>query len=73
MPADRGEPAAITAAAGQPRPFVGVYLKCCNVYVHAYANADRSAFVGWCPRCAAPVRIAIVASGGSDSRFFEAS
>jgi hypothetical protein len=56
-----------------PRPFVGVHLKCCNVYVRAYANADGTAFVGWCPRCAAPVRVAIVASGGSDSRFFEAS
>ena len=72
MPADRAE-SPTTAAASPARPFVGVHLKCCNVYVHAYANADRSAFVGWCPRCAAPVRIAIVSSGGSDSRFFEAS
>ncbi|HUG91408.1 MAG TPA: hypothetical protein VML55_11270 [Planctomycetaceae bacterium] len=55
------------------RPFVGVHLKCCHVYVRLYANADRSAFVGWCPRCAAPVRIAIVEEGGSRSRFFEAS
>ena len=55
------------------RPFVGVHLKCCNVYVRLYASADRTAFVGWCPRCAAPVRIAIVPEGGSRSRFFEAS
>ena len=60
-------------APGAERPFVGVHLKCCNVYVRLYANADRTAFVGWCPRCAASVRIAIVEEGGSRSRFFEAS
>jgi hypothetical protein len=56
-----------------PRPFVGVHLKCCHTYIRAYANHDRSAYVGWCPRCAAAVRIPIVEHGGSTSRFFEAS
>jgi hypothetical protein len=54
-------------------PFVGVHLKCCNVYIRAYVNAQRDAFVGWCPRCSAQVRIAIVKDGGSTERFFEAS
>jgi len=58
---------------GESRPFVGIHLKCCNTYVRAYANHDRSAYVGWCPRCAAAVRIPIVKEGGSNSRFFEAS
>ena len=52
------------------RPFVGIHLKCCNVYVRAYANAAQNAFVAWCPRCAAPVRVPIVKEGGSTSRFF---
>ncbi len=57
----------------QGRAFVGVHLKCCNVYVHAYQNASGDAFVGWCPRCCVQVRIPIVTSGGSTSRFFSAS
>ena len=58
---------------GTQRPFVGIHLKCCNTYIRAYAIRDGSAFVGWCPRCAAQVRIPIVKQGGSTSRFFEAS
>ena len=58
---------------GESRPFVGVLMKCCNVYVRAYVNGDGSAFVGWCPRCAAQIRIRIVEEGGSESHFFEAS
>ncbi|MEX0704328.1 MAG: hypothetical protein WD069_19665 [Planctomycetales bacterium] len=56
-----------------PRPFVGVHLKCCNVYVRAYLNADGSACVAWCPRCAVQVRIPVVTDGGTTERFFEAS
>lgn len=54
-------------------PFLGVHMKCCNVYIRAYRNAAGDAFVGWCPRCASQVRIEIVAEGGSRERFFEAS
>ncbi|GAB4154869.1 MAG: hypothetical protein Tsb009_31600 [Planctomycetaceae bacterium] len=57
----------------QGRPFVGVHMKCCNVYVRAYLNADKSAYVGWCPRCAHQVRLKVVECGGSESQFFEAS
>jgi hypothetical protein len=52
---------------------VGVHLKCCRVYVRAYLNAAGNAFVAWCPRCAAQVRIDVVEEGGTNSRFFEAS
>ena len=48
-------------------------MKCCNVYVRAYINADQSAFVVFCPRCTAQVRIPIVEEGGSTDRFFGAS
>ena len=57
---------------GRGRPFVGIHLKCCNVYVRAYVNAANDAFVTWCPRCQAQVRIPIVKEGGSTDRFFEA-
>lgn len=54
------------------RPFLGVHMKCCSVYVRAWPNAAKDAFVAWCPKCCAPVRIAIVKEGGSTSRFFSA-
>ncbi len=57
---------------GQERPFIGVHLKCCNVYVRAYVNAAGDAFTTFCPRCTAQVHIPIVAEGGSSSRFFNA-
>ncbi len=58
---------------GRERPFVGVHMKCCNVYIRAYLNRQQDAYVGWCPRCAAKVRIRVVQEGGSTDRFFEAS
>jgi hypothetical protein len=48
-------------------------MKCCNVYIRAYANASKDAFVGWCPKCCAPVRVPIVEEGGSTDRFFVGS
>jgi len=59
--------------APRPRPFVGVLMKCCRTYVRAYLNKTQDAFVAWCPRCGAQIRIAAVEEGGSTSRFFEAS
>ena len=58
----------------KPRPFLGIHLKCCNVYVRAYCNAAGDAFTTFCPRCTVPVRIPIATDGtGSRSQFFEAS
>jgi hypothetical protein len=57
----------------RPRPFVGVLMKCCRTYVRAYLNGAGDAFVGWCPRCAAAIRIEAVDEGGTTDRFFEAS
>ncbi len=60
------------APAGPGRPFLSVHLKCCHVYLRIYPNAAGEAFVGWCPRCAAQVRVPIVAAGGSTGRLFSA-
>jgi hypothetical protein len=57
----------------EKRAYVGVHMKCCNVYVRAYINPAGDAYVGWCPRCAGQVRLQIVADGGSRGRFFESS
>lgn len=54
------------------RPHIGVHMKCCHVYIHAYLNRDKSAFVAWCPRCASQVRVR-VSEEGSSSRILEAS
>ncbi len=58
---------------GQKRPFVGIHMKCCNVYVRAYLNAQQTAFVAFCPRCAGQAQIKVVKDGGSTDRFFEAT
>src|SRR6056297_1006042 len=42
-------------AAARPaigRPFVGIQFRCCRTYGRVYQNADATAYVGHCPRCA---------------------
>jgi len=56
---------------GQPRPFIGVMFRCCRVYVRIYLNRQKTAYVGYCPRCASKV-VLKVAPGGSKSRFWTA-
>lgn len=53
------------------RPFLGMHFKCCNVYSRVYLNKKGTAFVGWCPKCAARVEVK-VSPLGTDARFFTA-
>ena len=53
------------------RPFIGIMFKCCRVYWRIYQTAAGDAYAGHCPRCAAPIRVAI-GKGGSRRRFFSA-
>lgn len=55
-----------------PRPFLGLLMRCCNVYARIYLTAARDAYAGHCPRCGRPTRVAVVAEGGTSTRFFEA-
>ena len=55
------------------KPFLGLHLRCCNVYTRIYMTAQKDAYAGWCPRCAQPVRVEITNDGsGSSSRMFSA-
>lgn len=54
------------------RPWISVYFECCRIYCRVYVNAQRTAYVGWCPKCAARVEVRI-ASDGSPGRFFRAT
>ncbi len=54
-----------------PRKFVGIQFACCDCYGRIYVNADGTAYTGYCPKCARPVRIRI-GPGGTDNRFFVA-
>lgn len=56
----------------QKRPFLGITMRCCQVYTRIYVRASGDAYAGNCPRCGRPVRVPIVAEGGNPSRFFEA-
>ncbi len=51
------------------RPHLGIYFKCCRVYSYIYLNKEETAFIGWCPKCAAKVEMK-VSPTGSTSRFF---
>ncbi len=51
------------------RPFVGIIFDCCRVYQRIYLNKDRTAFVGFCPKCARKIELKI-SSDGVDDRFF---
>ncbi|MEW5994324.1 MAG: hypothetical protein AB1744_08000 [Candidatus Zixiibacteriota bacterium] len=56
---------------GGRRPFIGMHFTCCHVYSRVYLNKPGTAFVGWCPKCAARVEVK-VSPIGSDARFFTA-
>jgi len=51
------------------RPYVGVIFKCCNVYARVYLNAQKTAYAGNCPRCAARLELK-TSPTGSPSRFW---
>ena len=53
------------------KPFVGIRFNCCGVYSRIYLNAEKTAFIGHCPRCAKAVHLEISPTG-SDQRIFNA-
>ncbi|MBR53815.1 hypothetical protein CMK19_08650 [Candidatus Poribacteria bacterium] len=55
----------------QARPYLGIMFKCCSVYSRIHLNKKRTAYVGWCPKCAKPARVK-VSPTGSNTRFFSA-
>jgi hypothetical protein len=64
-----------SAESAQPKQaknsFLGVQFACCDTYARVYANRDKTAYVGHCPRCAKRVQFQI-GPGGSEARFFKA-
>jgi hypothetical protein len=56
----------------EKRPFISVYFECCRVYNRVYINRDRTAYLGWCPKCCRRVEVKI-SPFGTDNRFFKAT
>lgn len=57
-----------TVAGGK---FLGIHFECCDIYSRVYPNKKRTAYLGYCPRCARQIKLRI-GEGGTDARFFTA-
>ncbi len=55
----------------QPKPFINVHFRCCNIYARVHLNAQGNAFAGNCPRCCARLIIEAV-EGGDPAKFWSA-
>jgi len=52
--------------------FIGVKFECCGLYARIYYNQEKNAYIGHCPKCRMPVRVAVDPQKGVDQRFFVA-
>ncbi len=68
MPAGPSNPGPPTSR--EPRPWLGIYFNCCNVYGRIYKRADARLYVGRCPKCGVSVTVPVGPSG-THARFFE--
>lgn len=68
-PGRPAQPAGGAKPAGEARPWLGVYFRCCHVYSRMYRQPGSSRYLGNCPRCGAEVR-ATVGEGGTSQRMF---
>jgi len=72
----RAVPAKAPADGARPapgeRPWLGVRFVCAGAYQRVYRNADNTAYLARCPRCAKTIRFR-VGGGGTDQRFFDVS
>ncbi len=68
---ESSSPEHVEQSAATGRKWIGVHFECCDTYHRIYRNRDGTAYHGYCPRCAKPVRVR-VGPGGTSARMFRA-
>jgi hypothetical protein len=68
---DADSPGTASGGPSRGRPWISIYFECCRVYARVYRNAEGTAYVGWCPKCARKATV-LIGPGGTTSRFFRA-
>ena len=58
-------------SAGGPRPFIGIWFRCCSVYQRIYRSPGADRYSGFCPRCLRRLEV-LVGPDGTEERIFEA-
>ncbi len=64
-------PSGASSGGRTPRTWLGIHFECCDVYSRIYRSRVREAYEGRCPKCGAPVSVA-VGPDGTGERFFRA-
>ncbi|MCG3122732.1 MAG: hypothetical protein GIKADHBN_01133 [Phycisphaerales bacterium] len=62
----------VAAGRNAGRPFLQVFFRCANKYLHVPRSADGSGYRAMCPLCGKRVNF-VIGPGGTPQRFFEIS
>jgi len=53
----------------EARPSIGVYFRCANAYQRVFRNAQGTAYLARCPKCAKTMTFRVGPSGSAQRQF----